>query len=461
MVRFAVVSGGGDRTKADPRVGALRVHEATLERGTSPTVRVRIEGTAPVVVGSGESCDLRIADDETVSRVHARFMLTEGGLLIVDEGSRNGTWVGQVRVQRATITQDTHVRVGNTVLSLRIDEEAKDLPLSRRTRMGDAIGYSPEMRHLFSLLERVAGTDVTVLLEGESGVGKEVLTRALHAFSKRAQAPFVTVDCGAIPKDLIESELFGHERGSFTGATQSRIGLFEQADGGTLFLDEIGELPVELQPKLLRALEAREIRPVGGNQVRLVDVRVIAATNRNLADEVRRGAFRQDLFYRLSVARVRVPPLRDRASDVDVLATAFYREVVRDDSASLPPDVLDLLRAYRWPGNVRELRNVVSRYALLGFSGRALFDEQVPGAQAAAQASPGAVVVPDWQGRPYHEARQQVLDRFEVEFTRDAITRANGVMLRAAELSGMARSSFYRLVEKHGVRDVREPDPDR
>jgi DNA-binding NtrC family response regulator len=449
MVRFAVVSGGGDRTKADPRVGALRVHEATLERAATPVVRVRIEGTAPVVVGSGESCDLRIADDETVSRVHARFMLTEGGLLVVDEGSRNGTWIGQVRVQRATITQDTQIRVGNTALSLRIDEQAKDLPLSRRTRMGEAIGYSPEMRHLFSLLERIAGTDVTVLLEGESGVGKEVLTRALHSFSTRAKAPFVTVDCGAIPKDLIESELFGHERGSFTGATQARIGLFEQADGGTLFLDEIGELPLELQPKLLRALEAREIRAVGSNAVRLVDVRVIAATNRSLADEVRR----------LSVARVRVPPLRDRASDVDVLATAFYREVVKNDAASLPPDVLELLRSYRWPGNVRELRNVVSRYALLGFSGRALFDEQVPGAAHSAAAAPAGV--PDWQGRPYHEARQQVLDRFEVEFTRDAIARAHGVMLRAAELSGMARSSFYRLVEKHGVRDVREPDPER
>ena len=460
MVRFVAVNGGGgDRTKADPRLGALRVHEATLERGGTPIVRVRVEGTAPVVVGSGESCDLRIADDETVSRVHARFMLTEGGLVVVDEGSRNGTWIGPVRVQRATLTQDTQLRVGNTALSLRIDEQAKELPLSRRTRMGDAIGYSPEMRHLFSLLERIAGTDVTVLLEGESGVGKEVLTRAIHAFSTRAKAPFVTVDCGAIPKDLIESELFGHERGSFTGATQSRIGLFEQADGGTLFLDEIGELPLELQPKLLRALEAREIRAVGSNVPRLVNVRVIAATNRSLADEVRRGAFRQDLFYRLSVARVRVPPLRDRASDVDVLATAFYREVVKNEAASLPPDVLDLLRSYRWPGNVRELRNVVSRYALLGFSGRALFDEQVPGSAHAAVTH--AAGVPDWQGRPYHEARQQVLDRFEAEFTKDAITRANGVMLRAAELSGMARSSFYRLVEKHGVRDVRDPEPER
>ncbi len=460
MVRFADVS-GYDRTKADPRVAALRVREASIEQGT-PIVRVRVEGTAAVTVGSGESADLRITDDETVSRLHARFMLTEGGVLVVDEGSRNGTWIGQVRLQRATVSEDTRVRVGNTTLSIRIDEEAKALPLSRRTRMGDAIGFSPEMRHVFSLLERVAAADVTVLLEGESGVGKEVLTRALHSFSPRKDAPLVTIDCGAIPRDLIESELFGHERGSFTGATQARRGLFEQADGGTIFLDEIGELPLDLQPKLLRVLESREVRPVGSNAVRHVDVRVVAATNRNLADEVRRGAFRQDLFYRLSVARVRIPPLRDRASDVDVLATSFYREVLRNESAALPPDVLDLLRSYRWPGNVRELRNVVSRYALLGFSGRALFDEQSPdsrgGADAAAAAASAAA---DWQGRPYHQARQVVLDRFEVEFTKDAMERANGVMLRAAELAGMARSSFYRLVEKHGIRDLQDPEQER
>ncbi len=458
MVRFAEVN-GFDRTKADPRVAALRVREASIDLGTSPVVRVRVEGTAAVVVGSGENCDLRITDDETVSRQHARFLLTEGGLLVVDEGSRNGTWIGPVRVQRATVSEDTRVRVGNTTLAVRIDEVEKDIPLSRRTRMGDAIGFSPEMRHVFSLLERAAATEVTVLLEGESGVGKEVLTRALHAFSPRKDGPLVTIDCGAIPRDLVESELFGHERGAFTGAGQARIGLFEQADGGTIFLDEIGELPLDLQPKLLRALEAREVRPVGGNAVRHVDVRVVAATNRNLADEVRRGTFRQDLFYRLSVARMRIPPLRDRSSDIDVLATAFYREVLRNDSASLPPDILDLLRSYRWPGNVRELRNVVSRYALLGFSGRALFDDQSPDARA--RGAPPAEGAADWQGRPYHQARQVVLDRFEVEFTKDAIGRANGVMLRAAELAGMARSSFYRLVEKHGIRDAQDPDADK
>ena len=431
-------------TKLDPRLAALRVREATIAGR-------RLEGTGALVVGSHESCDLRI-EDETISRKHARFALTEGGVLVVDEGSRNGTWLGPVKIERAVIAEDARIRVGSTILEVVIDAQAKELPLSRRTRMGDAIGFSAQMRHVFSMLERAAGTDVTLLLEGESGVGKEVLARALHGASGRADGPMITVDCGAIPRELIESELFGHERGAFTGAQAARMGLFEQANGGTLFLDELGELPLELQPKLLRALEAREIRPVGGNRTRAIDVRVVAATNRNLSEEVRRGTFRQDLYYRVSVARINIPPLRDRPGDVEVLATDFYRDALRDDGATLAPDILELLRAYRWPGNVRELKNVVQRYALLGFSGKALFDEpqhKMPGGAAT-----GAN--PDWSGRTFHDAKQMVIDRFESDFTRDVLARANGVMLRAAELAGMARSSFYRMVEKHGIR----PDAD-
>jgi transcriptional regulator with GAF, ATPase, and Fis domain len=458
MLYFPEVSSPFDRTKADPRVSALKVRQASLEAATSPPVRIRIEGTAPIVVGSSDACDLRLTEDETVSRVHARFALTDGGVLVVDEGSRNGTWLGPMRIQRAVVVENARLRVGNTGVALLIDEVETELTLSKRTRLGDAIGFSPAIRHVFWLLERAAGAEVTLLLEGESGVGKEVLARAVHDLSARAEGPMVTVDCGAIPKELLESELFGHERGAFTGADKARIGLFEQANGGTLFLDELGELPIDLQPKLLRALEAREVRPVGANRPRRIDVRVIAATNRNLLEEVRRGGFRQDLYYRVSVARVRIPPLRDRPGDIDVLATDFYREALRDDGATIPHEVLDLLRAYRWPGNVRELRNVVQRYGLLGFSGRALFDHASSTAiRVSPPASGGASsATSDWVGRKYHDARQIVLDRFEHEFTRDALARANGVMLRAAELAGMARSSFYRMVEKHGIRT---PEP--
>ena len=435
-------------TKEDPRASAMHVREASLAVSAAAGV-VRLEANGSLLVGTGEGVDLRLADAK-VSRRHARFALGERGVVVSDEGSRNGTWVGPLRVERATLTESSRVRVGDTVINVTIDEQARALPISRRTSLGDAIGFSAPMRHVFSLAERAAATDVTVLLEGESGVGKEVLARALHAHSPRAAGELVTVDCGSIPKELLESELFGHERGAFTGATAPRVGLFGQADGGTLFLDEIGELPLELQPKLLRALEAREIRAVGSNRPRPIDVRVVAATNRSLVDEVRHGRFRQDLFYRLSVARIHVPALRDREGDIDVLATSFYREALRDPNAVLPGEILELLRAYRWPGNVRELKNVVQRYALLGFSGRNLFDD-APEARLVRRSAP----LPggeDFGGLGYHAARQAILDRFEAAFVADALARAGGVMLRAAELAGLARSSFYRMVEKHGVR---------
>jgi DNA-binding NtrC family response regulator len=437
-------------TKRDARVEALHVHEAQIrvESGPEAGTTVRVEGGSAVGVGSEETSELRLTDSR-VSRRHARAHLSDKGLVLVDEGSRNGTWLGGTRIERVVLTEDVRVRVGNTPLLIEIDKVARVLPLSGHTQIGDAIGVSPAARHIFALIEQVAPSEVTVLIEGESGVGKEVLARAVHELSARRDGPFVTVDCGAIPKELIESELFGHERGAFTGANAARKGLFEQASGGTLFLDEIGELPIEMQPKLLRALEAREVRAVGSNTPRPIDVRFVAATNRRLLDQTATGAFRQDLYYRLSVARLVVPPLRDRVEDVELLASTFYGEVLRKPDAQLPEDVLSLLRCYQWPGNVRELKNVVRRYAFFGFSH--LFDGEVPGTTGpkAPPADQG------WKGLSYHAARQQVLDRFEAAFIQDALDRAGGVVVHAAELAGMARSSFYRMVERHGQKPPR------
>jgi len=294
-----------------------------VESGPDAGQSARLDGPGTIAIGADEGADLRLRD-ELVSRHHARLTFDGKDLLLIDDGSRNGTWVGTMRISRAVLTADTRFGVGKTVLSLRIDAEARVVEVSDVTAMGDAIGVSPAMRHVFSLLERASPSDVTVLLEGESGVGKEVLARAIHTHSARANEPFVIVDCGAIPATLVESELFGHERGAFTGAATARTGLFEQADGGTIFLDEIGELPIDMQPKLLRVLEAREVRPVGSTKSRTVNVRVVAATNRNLAEEVKRNTFRSDLYYRLAVARVRVPPLRDRPDDIPALANAFF-----------------------------------------------------------------------------------------------------------------------------------------
>jgi DNA-binding NtrC family response regulator len=303
---------------------------------------------------------------------------------------------------------------------------------------------------VFALLEKAARTDVTVLIEGESGVGKEVLAHGLHLESARAAEPFVAVDCTSIPAGLAESELFGHVRGAFTGATSDHQGFAEQANGGTLFLDELGELPLDIQAKLLRMLEAREVRPVGARGSRKIDIRVVAATNKRLAEAVQRGEFRKDLYYRLAVARVVVPPLRDRPEDIVPLATAFFRRTTGRPDAQLAADIVSMFVSYRWPGNVRELRNVVERHALLGLREEGgLFDEL--GAGGAAKESPYEGPGADVLDLDFHQARRLVLERFEHAYLTSALARAGGVVTKAAELAGVARPSFHRMLERLGV----------
>jgi transcriptional regulator with PAS, ATPase and Fis domain len=432
--------------------GLFRVRAVNLEVMAGPDKGRRVRIDRPTfVVGTGDAADLRLTDS-TVSREHLRLSLLPSGVHARDEGSRNGSWIGRVRVQDVTITADTAIEIGTTSLSLRLESGPLDLPISKNENFGEAIGVSAAMRHLFAMLERASASDVTLLLEGESGVGKEVLARAVHAQSSRTQQPFVAIDCGAIPVNLIEAELFGYEKGAFTGALEARKGVFEQASGGTLFLDEIGELPIEMQPKLLRVLEQREVRPIGAQVApRAVDVRVIAATNRRLAEAAHKNEFRRDLFYRLAVARVTVPPLRDRPEDVAPLARAFLRTALRDPNADLPPDLAAMLTSYRWPGNVRELRNVIDRYALLGVRDAGqLFD--VSFADAGASGEGGGA---DLSHLPYHEARRRALERFERSYLPKVLELAGGVVAKAAEHAQVARPSFYRMLER-----VRVPAPE-
>ncbi|HEX8792075.1 MAG TPA: sigma 54-interacting transcriptional regulator [Polyangiaceae bacterium] len=423
----------------------LRVHAATLDVASGPDAGRQARVDRPTfVVGSGPGADLRLTDG-AVSREHVRLSLEPAGVRVRDEGSKNGTWIGGLRVTEVLLTADTAIELGKTRLLVRVEAAPLDLPLSASASFGDAIGVSATMRHLFAVLERGAQSDVTVLLEGESGVGKEVLARAVHARSGRAAGPFVALDCGAIPAGLVESELFGHERGAFTGATHTRSGVFQDADGGTLFLDEIGELPVELQPKLLRVLETREVRPVGGRGARQVDVRIVAATNRRLAEAAAAGEFRLDLFYRLAVARVVVPPLRDRREDIVPLARAFLRSATGDARVELPADLAAMLESYAWPGNVRELRNVIERWALLGLrDARALFDA------GGLAAGAGGGTTEDLSHLPYHEARRIVLERFERAYLPRVLENAGGVIARAAESAQVARPSFYRMLQRIG-----------
>jgi transcriptional regulator with PAS, ATPase and Fis domain len=432
------------RTAAPNYANVLRVRAAHLEvrRGPDAGRSARIDRPT-FILGSGEHADLRLTD-ETISREHVRLSLVHAGLRVRDGGSKNGTRVGTTTVSDATFESDFTLEIGSSVVFVTIEKDPLDLALSPGVQFGDAIGVSPVMRHLFALLEDVARTEITVLMEGETGVGKEVLARSIHARSGRADGPFVIVDCGAIPATLVESELFGHERGAFTGAATSHVGLFEQANGGTLFLDEIGELPLEMQPKLLRVLEERIVRPVGSRESKRVDIRVVAATNRRLEQAVQKNEFRQDLYYRLAVARVTVPPLRDRTEDIAPLAATFLRLAKKDPSARLPVELGELLAGYAWPGNVRELRNVIDRYATLGMMDEigGLLDARAP-----------AVAEESLADRPYHEARRIVLERLDRAYIPEVIARAKGVIARAAEQAQVARPTFYRMLERLRLAD--------
>ena len=422
----------------DARQTAIQVRSAKLVITKGPdTGRTATIDQPTFVIGTGQAADVRLSDP-AVSREHVRVSLQPNGVRVRDEGSKNGTWLGGVRVRDVLLSTDASLVVGGTTLAITVEADSLELQLSANDRFGDAIGGSTVMRNLFAMLEKVAPTDLTVLLEGESGTGKDVLSRALHARSSRANEPMVVVDCGAIPPTLIESELFGHERGAFTGADQARKGVFEEANGGTLFLDEVGELPLDMQPKLLRAIEAREVKPIGARAPRPIDVRIIAATSRRLAEAARTGEFRSDLFYRLAVARMTVPPLRDRQEDVVPIARAMLRALRGDPTVEIPPDLASMLEAYPWPGNVRELRNVVERWAALGRLDRTMFDPL----EAKNTAEDDLAML------SYHEARKIVLDRFEERYLPRVLARANGVMSRAAELAEVARPSFYRMLER-------------
>jgi DNA-binding NtrC family response regulator len=319
--------------------------------------------------------------------------------------------------------------------------------------MGGLLGRSAAMQRIFALLRRVAPTDETVLIEGETGTGKELAAEAIHLESRRASGPFLIFDCSAVSATLVESELFGHTRGSFTGAVNDRAGALEAADGGTLFLDEIGELPLELQPKLLRALERRQVRRVGTNMGKQVDVRFVAATNRTLLREVECGRFREDLFYRLAVIRVPLPPLRERIEDIALLVRHFERQFSsqtgQQETEPLPDAVVNVLAAQFWPGNVRELRNAVARLLVLGSEE----GDSAPStlrSPSGTRRPPSGVVQVDLT-EPLRAGRKRVADAYEKAYLEAALRRTEGNMSQAADLASVNRKFVQRAVKRHGL----------
>ncbi|HEY4120661.1 MAG TPA: sigma-54 dependent transcriptional regulator, partial [Byssovorax sp.] len=355
---------------------------------------------------------------------------------------------------------------GSTVLRVDARDEPEVLALSPSTSFGSLVGGSVEMRRIYAVLERVAPTDATVLVEGETGTGKELVARSLHDASKRAAKPFVTVDCGALPESLMESELFGHARGSFTGAVADRVGAFEAAHGGTLFLDEIGELPLPLQPKLLRALESRTVRRIGSNTSKPVDLRVVAATNRSLARAVNEGLFREDLYYRLAVIEVRMPPLRARREDLPMLAGHLIERFTGAPGAP-PPAMLAALFARSFPGNVRELRNFVERSISLGLPMMTTEPESIPPPPPVPSDEPrsaGSSILPPGVESlvpvhlPMREAKLAWMDAFESVYVQALLRKTGGNVTRAAALAGISRRFFQVLAAR--TRGAAEADKD-
>jgi transcriptional regulator with GAF, ATPase, and Fis domain len=413
-------------------------------------------------IGKSAANDL-VLDDTTVSRDHCEIVRDEKGYLLRDLGSTNGTLLDGAEIREGYLRPGAVITVGRIELKVHTYAERIELLPSERDRFGDLVGVDPAMREIFGLLERISATDATLLIGGETGTGKDVLARAVHAHSRRKAAPFIAVDCGALVASLIESELFGHEKGAFTGAVDRRQGAFELAQRGTLFLDEIGELPLELQSKLLRVLETRRIRRVGGSSELSVDLRVIAASNRNLQAEVERGKFRKDLYFRLAVVPVHLPPLRRRRADVPRLARHLLAAICAEHGRGAPPleldpPALEALAAHDWPGNVRELRNVLERAALLALgSGQETLAFAPFGLAATASRPPPAMTDagadPDFDpALTYRETRATWEDDFERRYVTWLLARHGGNVSAAAREASMDRKHLHKLAVKHGIR---------
>jgi DNA-binding NtrC family response regulator len=407
--------------------------------------RVPIEGT--LLVGKHPSNDV-VIETTGISRYHLEIRAESDRVLVRDVGSKNGTFFNGARVTEVRVGAGASIRVGGPA-GLELTVEIAQLPSmkpSAASRFGPLIGSSRGMRSVFTILEKTAPSSATLLVVGETGTGKELVAQAVHAASPRASGPLVVVDCGAIPHNLIESELFGHKRGAFTDANADRSGAFETANGGTLFLDEVGELPVDLQPKLLRAVESRSIQRLGESERRPIDVRLIAATHRDLAAMVASGTFRQDLFFRLAVVTIQIPPLRERGDDILDLARHILVQLGHADAIELEGQVKDALLAYSWPGNVRELRNAIERAVYLGAE-HAI--PMVSGGHAPAreQASP-AEDAPDL---PFKEAKERLVLAFEHAYVKRLMDKHGGNISAAARDAGIDRNYLYRLLEKHGL----------
>ena len=404
-----------------------------------------VEIAAQTIQIGRTGADLNLSDGK-VSGLHCELRLTPEGYRLRDLGSTNGTYVKVVRIVDGFIAPGSTIQIGKSAVVFEPLDDAVAMPLWNEPRLHSLIGGSAAMRHLFELINRFAQSDATVLIQGETGAGKELVADAIHQSSPRRGEPFVVLDCSAIPEQLFEAQLFGHEVGAFTGAIKSTAGVFELAHGGTLFLDEIGELPLDVQAKLLRAVETRRVRRLGGAKLFASDVRIVAATNRDLAAEVNRGNFRADLYYRLAVAKLSLPALRERREDLPLLVQHFLRQLSvssGNPDPRLPDDFMGRANRHTWPGNVRELRNAVERAVLLP-------NHPTLGFEAPPKKEGDGFAHIDIEV-PFKVAKQKLVDEFDRRYLQELLEAHDGNISAAARAAGIERMSIYKMIRRLGL----------
>lgn len=452
---------------------------------------------ASIRMGADPMCDF-VLQDPTVSRNHAEVRLRGSTLMLADLNSTNGTYVDEVRIDIIPLPSGSLFCLGRTKIRALLTTQTVSIEAVEATRYDNIIGKSPALREIFSILDRVAPSELSVVIEGETGTGKELIARAIHDHSNRAAGPFVVFDCSAFPPSLLESELFGHEKGAFTGAVNRHRGVFERAHGGTLFFDELGELELEFQAKFLRVLETGEVRRVGAEKTGRVDVRVVAATNRNLEHMVQQKAFRSDLFYRMAQVRFLLPPLRHRHEDILLLVEHFLAQQVERTGRRpvLDPEAMEVLQDYAWPGNIRELRNSIEKAVALSHDGlmtaeyfrhellsssssissnihdsvmcdsvmydSVMYELGAGDAQHAEQDDDqerNAAIVSvctSMQGEsgeviPFKKIKEKVISIFERQYLEFLLERTNMNISKASRQAGIDRRHVYRLLKKHDM----------
>ncbi|MFO1353040.1 MAG: sigma 54-dependent Fis family transcriptional regulator [Gammaproteobacteria bacterium] len=436
----------------------IQLEAIELQVISGPDTGLKGSYSLPILrIGTAPDNDI-VLTDRAVSRHHAEIRLSSEGMLLKDLGSTNGTFVGQLRVTEAYLAPDTECVLGYSHLRIRqhTEEHRFEVP-SRQDHLGQLVGASKPMRELYGLLHTIAPTPTTVMIHGESGSGKELVARTLHELSGR-KGPIVVFDASVADPEMVRNDLFGHVKGAYTGAAGSREGAFRRAHLGTLFIDEIGELPLDLQPRLLRALENREVTPMGSDQSVRVDVRVITATHRNLEAMVQEGTFRADLFYRLSVVPIKVPPLRDIAEDIPLLVQSFIERLGLRCRVS--PAAMIAMQRYHWPGNVRELRNVLERAAVLCHGGEIQpADLRLPGVHYDVRSHPmvssNAPVTPTPVSRPSFTSPETPnighLRDLERKMILDTLSRNGNNKTAAARELGIPLSTLKRRLKDYQI----------